>query len=233
MLPLGELAFTGKRFQDVRTALNKAHKTGVTAEWISYPTAPRALTDQIAVISEEWVTGKGMPEMGFTLGGVDEINDRSVRCLLAVDADRVVHAITSWLPIHRDGEVVGWTLDFMRRRDTAITGVMEFLIATAATTFQAEGAELVSLSGAPLAQLDPDTDTAGVQKLLDTMGRTLEPVYGFRSLLAFKAKFQPAYHPLFMLYPEVAALPRIGAAITHAYLPHVTGGQVLRMVLRR
>lgn len=41
------------------------------------------------------------------------------------------------------------------------------------------------------------------------MGRTLEPVYGFRSLLAFKAKFQPRYQPLSMVYPEVAALPRI------------------------
>jgi hypothetical protein len=28
-----------------------------------------------------------------------------------------------------------------------------------------------------------------LQRLLDVSGRTLEPVYGFRSLLAFKAKF--------------------------------------------
>jgi len=46
------------------------------------------------------------------------------------------------------------------------------------------------LSGAPLAK--SDADPAGesvVEKFLDTLGSTLEPVYGFRSLLAFKAKF--------------------------------------------
>ncbi|WP_460864742.1 bifunctional lysylphosphatidylglycerol flippase/synthetase MprF [Rhodococcus aerolatus] len=230
VLPLGDLAFTGKRFQDVRTALNKARKTGVTAEWVCYPDAPRTVTDQVTAMSEEWVAGKGMPEMAFTLGGIDELDDPAVRCLLAVDSDRTVHAITSWLPIHRGGAVIGWTLDFMRRRDTAIPGVMEFLIGTAALAFQAEGAEVVSLSGAPLAQLDPTSDSTGVQKLLDTMGRTLEPVYGFRSLLAFKAKFQPRYHPLYMIYPEVAALPRIGAALTHAYLPRLTAAQVFGML---
>ena len=74
-------------------------------------------------ISEEWVADKGLPEMGFTLGGLDELADDEVRCLIAVDADRTVHGVTSWLPVHRDGEVVGWTLDFMRRRDDGFRGV--------------------------------------------------------------------------------------------------------------
>ena len=34
---------------------------------------------------------------------------------------------------------------------------------------------------------------AYVLRLLDVLGRTLEPVYGFRSLLAFKSKFQPSH----------------------------------------
>lgn len=232
VLPLGELAFTGKRFQDVRTALNKAGKAGVVAQWVSYPTADRSLTDQVEAISEEWVSDKGMPEMGFTLGGLDEVDDPAVRCVLAVDADGLVHGITSWLPVHRDGAVVGWTLDFMRRRSTGFKGVMEFLIGSAALTFQAEGCEFVSLSGAPLAQVDGDTRSDGVQRVLELLGRTLEPVYGFRSLLAFKAKFQPTYRPLHMAYPEVAALPKIGNAVTRAYLPDLTLRQAARLMTK-
>jgi phosphatidylglycerol lysyltransferase len=34
--------------------------------------------------------------------------------------------------------------------------------------------------------------------VLDLAGHALEPVYGFRSLLAFTAKFQPRYEPLFL-----------------------------------
>jgi phosphatidylglycerol lysyltransferase len=232
VLPLPELRFTGKKWQDVRTALNRADKAGITAEWVRYAEAPLALTDQVRAISEEWVADKGLPEMGFTLGGLDELADPEVRCLLAVDADRTVHGVTSWLPVHHDGDVVGWTLDFMRRRETGFRGVMEFLIASAVQRFQAEDALFLSLSGAPLARLDRGEQPAALQRLLDVIGHALEPVYGFRSLLAFKAKFQPEYRPLYLCYPDPAALPAIGLAIARAYLPDLTARQSARLLSR-
>ncbi|NUT35620.1 MAG: DUF2156 domain-containing protein, partial [Hamadaea sp.] len=125
--------------------------------------------------------------------------------------------------------VAGWTLDFMRRRNGGFRGVVEFLIASAALGAQEEGAKFLSLSGAPLARLDRGEDFGALQKLLDYAGKALEPVYGFRSLFAFKAKFQPAYEPLYMAYPDPAALPAIGNAIGRAYLPHMTAGQGLRL----
>jgi phosphatidylglycerol lysyltransferase len=227
VLPLADLRFTGKKWQDVRTALNKAGKAGITAEWTTFASAPLAVVEQIRAISEEWVADKGLPEMGFTLGGLDELADPAVRLLLAVDEERAVHGVTSWLPVHRDGAVVGWTLDFMRRRsdDGAFRGVMEFLIASAALSCQAEDAEFLSLSGAPLARLDRGERPLGLVRLLDAAGRRLEPVYGFRSLLAFKAKFQPEYRPWYLAYPETAALPAIGNALARAYLPDLTTRQ--------
>ncbi|MBB5870898.1 lysylphosphatidylglycerol synthetase-like protein (DUF2156 family) [Allocatelliglobosispora scoriae] len=232
VVPLKDLEFTGKKWQDIRTALNKAAKAGVTAEWFTYAKAPLSITDQIRSISEEWVADKGLPEMGFTLGGLDELSDEHVRCLVAVDADRTVHGVTSWMPVYRDGRPVGWTLDFMRRRSDGFRGVMEFLIASAALGFQKEGAEFLSLSGAPLARLDRGEQPGALQRMLDVAGRTLEPVYGFRSLFNFKAKFQPSYEPMYMTYPDPAALPAIGQAIGKAYLPHVTPGQMFRLTQR-
>jgi lysylphosphatidylglycerol synthetase-like protein (DUF2156 family) len=230
VVPLAELSFTGKKWQDVRTALNKAEKAGITAEWWRYPDAPLGLKDQVRSISEEWVADKGLPEMGFTLGGLEELADNEVRCLIAIDADRTVHGITSWLPVHEDGEIVGWTLDFMRRRANGFRGSMEFLIASAALTLKEEGATFLSLSGAPLARLDRGEQPGGLQRLLDFTGQVLEPVYGFRSLFAFKAKFQPVYRPMFMAYPDSAALPRIANAVSRAYLPDMSARQGLRLV---
>ena len=158
VVKLPGLAFTGRRWQDVRTALNKAARTGVTADLVRFADAPRRVTDQIREISEQWVAEKGLPEMGFTLGGLDELSDDHVRCLVATTPDGTVQAVTSWMPIYEDGVVIGWTLDFVRRRDASSPGVIEFLIATAALRFQAEGAELLSLSGAPLARLDRNGD---------------------------------------------------------------------------
>ncbi|MEO9220355.1 MAG: DUF2156 domain-containing protein, partial [Mycobacteriaceae bacterium] len=226
VLPLGGLAFTGRKFQDIRTALNNARKQGITAEWIRFPTAPLALTEQIVAISEEWVADKGIPEMGFTLGTLSEVDDPEVRCLLAMDATGTVHGITSWLPVHQQGQVVGWTLDFMRRRSDGFKPAMEFLIASAALLCQAEGAEFLSLSGAPLARNSAPSGTvepdSAVQRLLELLGRTLEPIYGFRSLLAFKAKFQPEHTPLYLTYPDAATLPLIGNAVGRAYLPKLS-----------
>lgn len=238
VVALPDLAFTGRKWQDVRTALNKAGKAGITAEWITFGTAPLAITDQIRAISEEWVADKGLPEMGFTLGGLDELDDEHIRCLVAVDADRTVHGVTSWLPAHHDGKLTCWTLDFMRRRESGphvFRGVMEFLIASAALQFREEGVPEMSLSGAPLARLDRGEQPDPLQRLLDVTGRTLEPVYGFRSLLAFKAKFQPSYRPLYMAYPDAAALPAIATAITRAYLPDLDAVSTLRLLrgLRR
>ncbi|KOV80796.1 bifunctional lysylphosphatidylglycerol flippase/synthetase MprF [Nocardia sp. NRRL S-836] len=229
VIELDTLSFTGKKWQDVRTALNKAAKAGITAEWCTFAEAPYAITDQIRSISAEWVADKGLPEMGFTLGGLEELSGEGVRCLVAVDADRTVHGVTSWLPVYADGEVVGWTLDFMRRRSDGFRGSMEFLIASAASSLKEEGARFLSLSGAPLARLDRGEQPRALQRVLDFTGQVLEPVYGFRSLFAFKAKFQPVYRPMFMAYPDSAALPRIANAVSRAYLPHLNARQGVRL----
>ncbi|MEO7079773.1 MAG: DUF2156 domain-containing protein, partial [Rhodococcus sp. (in: high G+C Gram-positive bacteria)] len=199
-----------------------------------------AITDQITAISEEWVADKGMPEMGFTLGGLEEVDDPHVRCLIAVDEHRTVHGITSWMPVYENGEIVGWTLDFMRRRAEGFRPAMEFLIASAALLLEQEGVRFLSLSGAPLAKIDDgrgteiSTDASTfstlLDRLLDVLGRTLEPVYGFRSLLAFKSKFQPRYESMHMTFADPAALPSIGNAVGRAYLPEVSLGQGYRLV---
>jgi len=115
-------------------------------------------------------------------------------------------------------------------------GVIEFLIATAASRFQAEGAELLSLSGAPLARLDRNATHDALERVLDQIGRGLESVSGFRSLLAFKSKFHPEYRPLYLTYPQATALPAIGTAVARSYLPDLdTAATVtlLKRMLRR
>jgi phosphatidylglycerol lysyltransferase len=231
VLPL-PVEFTGRAWQDVRTAVNRARKEGLTAEWCRFRHAPLSIAEQIRTISEEWVADKGLPELGFTLGGLEELADADVRLLIAVDTDRRVHAVTSWLPVYRDGVAIGWTLDFMRRRSTGMPGATEFLVASAARMCQAEGAQFLSLSGAPLARIDRGQPVASLQRMLDTAGRMMEPVYGFRSLMAFKAKFQPRYEPLYLAYADPAALPTIATAIARAYLPHLTPRQLSRLGLK-
>ncbi len=233
LIDLPELALTGKKWQKVRSALNKAEKTGTAFVLGRLSEQPDRILVQVREISEQWVGGeKELPEMGFTLGTVEEVLDDDVRVALAIDTAGTVQAVLSWLPVYRrDGEVRGWTLDVMRKRTgPEANNMIEFLIAKSALAFQEEGAEFASLSGAPLARAEADAGVYGIDRGLDMLGQALEPFYGFRSLHHFKTKFNPRYAPVFMCYRDEADLPRIGLAISRAYLPDATPRQLAALL---
>ncbi len=225
VIALAGLEFTGRSWQDVRTARNRAAKEGITMLALHLRDASPDLLAQVREISAAWVEEKPLPEMGFTLGGMTEALDPQVRTHVAVDAAGRVHGVTSWMPVHRDGRVIGWTLDLMRRRSDGFRPAMEFLIAESAMAFRDEGFESMSLSVAPLARRGQGSRGA-LDRVLDSASRVLEPTYGFRSLLGFKAKFDPTYRPVHLVYASGLDLPLISLAIGRAYLPELTVAQL-------
>jgi lysylphosphatidylglycerol synthetase-like protein (DUF2156 family) len=56
----------------------------------------------------------------------------------------------------------------------------------------------------------------------------LEPLYGFRSLEAFKATFSPRHVALHLVFRDEAALPRISLALTEAHLPDASTADLVR-----
>jgi lysylphosphatidylglycerol synthetase-like protein (DUF2156 family) len=222
LIDLGDLTFRGKAWQDIRTARNRATKEGIEHRLITLADASPSIIAQVREISASWLRDKPMPELHFTLGGINEAMDPRVRVGIAIDSSGVVHGVTSWLPIlGATGHSRGWTLDMMRRRPDGFRPVIDFLIASACLEFQREGATVVSLSGAPLARTG-GSRTGVMPRVLDTLGAALEPCYGFRSLHAYKAKFQPRREPLHLVYRRVSDLPQIGLAILCAYLSKPT-----------
>ncbi|MFJ6079689.1 bifunctional lysylphosphatidylglycerol flippase/synthetase MprF [Pseudarthrobacter sp. NPDC092419] len=252
-LDVRNLEFKGKEWQNVRTAQNRAAKLGIRPVWAPYRELPAGLRARLDEVSEEWAAGKSVPEMGFTLGGVDELDDPAVLCCLAVDPEGAVHGVTSWLPVYDGGRLVSRTLDVMRRGAAAFPGVMEFLIASAVLELRGS-VDTISLSGSPLARrpegaagveapaaaLGPATAGGGqpagdgghesLVRILDVVGKALEPVYGFRSLAAFKSRFKPEYRSLYLYYQDPLHLPAIGRALTRAYLPGLSFGQGARLL---
>ena len=220
----------GKHWADVRSSINRAERQGVRAVWTDWASLPLVTRSQIEAISEEWIADKRLPELGFTLGGVEELRDREVRLMLAVDADDRVQGVTSWLPTWRDDELRGLTLDFMRRRPESMNGVMEFLIAAVIGTAQGMGLEFVSLSVAPLSGVGDQEDDGRLERLLAAIARSLEPVYGFSSLAAYKEKFRPEHRPQVLAHPDAVSLPAITVAVARAHLPDRPLSAMLRAV---
>ena len=230
IVDLEGLAFTGKPWAAVRTAINRAKREGIEFRMVRLAEEPWNVLAQVRAISEQWTGDKGLPEMRFTLGTVDEALDPEAYVGIAVDGEGNLHGVTSWLPVYGAAEpgadghaaseprVVGWTLDLMRRRDGGFPPVMEFLIASSAKWFSEAGYDFVSLSGAPLVRPE-DAEAGPVDQVLQQIGGLIEPLYGFKSLHRFKQKFNPRHESLYLLYRDEGDLPRIGIAITRAYLP--------------
>lgn len=222
-----KVAFTGKKFQDVRTARNRAGKEGIHSRWCSWVELDPHLREGIVNLSEEWVAEKALPEMGFTLGGLDQLKDEGVQLMLALDDDEHVHGVTSWLPVYEEGKLAGYILDFMRRDANGFRPVIEFLIAETIIWANAQQLGWISLSGAPLAH--GSEQTSPLSRLLDRTGQMLEPLYGFRSLAAFKRKFHPQTQAWVMCYRDELALPAIGVAVSKCYLPEMSAGTMVDM----
>lgn len=228
IVDLPGLEFKGKPWGAVRTAINRANREGVTFRMVRLADEPWSVLAQVRAISEQWTGDKGLPEMHFTLGTVEEALDPRVLVGIAVDEEGSLHGVTSWLPVYGPADAVtgeprisGWTLDLMRRRDGGFGPVMEFLIASSAQYFSEKGYDFISLSGAPLVRPD-DAATGPVDQVLAGLGELIEPLYGFKSLHRFKQKFNPRHESLHLIYRDEGDLPRIGIALTRAYLPDAT-----------
>lgn len=216
-----ELAeFKGKKFQNIRTARNHAAKESITGLWTTWKDADPFLRDKIIALSEEWVSDKALPEMGFTLGTIEELKVDETRLLIAVDEDGNVHGVTSWLPHYNEGGVDGLVLDFMRRNPHGFRHAIEFLISEAMLQAKEEGLEWVSLSGTPLAN-SSDEQKGLLDSLLDKVGESMEPLYGFRTLAASKNKFQPQHTTWYLCYRDELTLPAIALAVCASYVPSI------------
>ncbi|WP_300267052.1 bifunctional lysylphosphatidylglycerol flippase/synthetase MprF [Microbacterium sp.] len=222
IVDLAGLTFQGKAWARVRQSFSRAEREGVTFRLTTLGDVTWGTRQQLRAISESWVGDKGLPEMRFTLGTLQEAEDPEVRLALAISPDGDVDGLLSWLPVYGPGgTVTGWTLDLMRRRDGGFAAVMEFLIGSSAKAFSDEGASILSLSGAPLAH-EASASEGAIASILSRLGGMLEPVYGFRSLHQFKKKFNPRYEPIYLLYRDEGDLARIGRGLTHAFLPDAT-----------
>ena len=148
-MSLEALSFTGKKFQDVRTSLNRAEREGIRAQWYTVPERPVGdyRTDQgdrrgLGGGAEPARNGLHPRRAGGTgrpAGAPPGRRGRPGR----------VHGVVSWMPVYREGGIAGWTLDYMRRPDSGFRPAIEFLIASAALSLRRKATLPEPVRGAP------------------------------------------------------------------------------------
>ncbi|HEY3418279.1 MAG TPA: phosphatidylglycerol lysyltransferase domain-containing protein [Armatimonadota bacterium] len=211
LIDLPELRFTGKPWQDVRTALNRLPRDGYSAVWYDLAEDPADWLPALDRISREWLSRQKGGEKGFSMGTWETTlrDAEEGRALVLGDPDGKPAAFLTFVPCYGDS---GWALDLMRRREGVPPGAMEFLLATALETFRDDGASLVSLGLSPMADTlpdKPDESPEALDRVRALIYEHLNHLYSFQGVHCFKRKFQPRWEPRYLIYPSLPALPRV------------------------
>lgn len=218
LLDVPGFSTAGKRRANVRHSVARARRDGV--EVVRYGAATRTSRRdaQLAGLSAAWLTSKGGPELGFTLGrfDLDRLEDQEVFVALVGSGtpDEQVVGFVTWLP-YAGGDAA--VLDLMRRDETGPPGVMETLVVDSLADFAARGRSSASLGGVPLAATSDRDDR--VSQLLGWLYEHGGAVYAAKGLFRFKDKFDPRWEPIYLAYPGAADVPRITVAALRAFLP--------------
>jgi len=224
VLDLPGFSLAGGKRAALRALTHKVTRVGLTVRPYRRDQGPDAAIDeQLEEISEEWLAAKRLGEMGFTLGRFSLEALDGVRVFLCLSAERV-EAFCSWLP-YRAGQAA--VVDLMRKRNDAVSGTMDLLLAESLQALRDEGLQQASLANAPLANVGEPRGPLdrGVALLFEN----LNAFYGYKNLFQFKKKFAPRWEGRYLVYPHGSDLPRIAAAMT---LVHGSGG-FLQLLLKR
>jgi phosphatidylglycerol lysyltransferase len=224
-LSVADFNLKGSKFQNLRTARNKALKEGKRLCWYQPGNGPfdHGLEAQLKLLSDEWLKKKQGTEMTFDLGSFDLQQIRRDGVAAIFNAEGKLEAFATWLK-YRQGR--GRCLDLMRSYPEP-KGIMDFLIVESIDHFRDLGVEEVSLGNAPLANAEQNPGLYGrEEKAVKFLFERFNRYYGYKSLFEFKKKYQPAWQGRYLGFRPSVNLLLAAVALVRVHLP-----QGLRRIL--
>ncbi len=216
-IPLADFSLAGGKFQNLRTARNKAKKEGLTFRWYDAAAGvDHGLEAQLHLLSDAWLNSKSGGEMTFDLGSFSIADIRARGCAVVLLPDGKVECFATWIP-YASG--AGRSLDLMRGRGSP-GGIMDFLILESIDHFKAENVTEISLGSAPLANTETDPgQLSREERRVKLIFDRFDKFYRYKSLFDFKRKYHPAWQGRYLAYPPGTLLARIGLAVAAVHLP--------------
>lgn len=185
---------TLRESSSLREQLRRARAKGVDIEHVR----PEDVAERDAPLRVEldrvirrWQQSKAMPPMEFLVHVAPFEFAAERRLLLARRENRIV-GLAAVVPVYARG---GWFVEDLIRTPDAPNGTTELLVDAAMRDAAALGSGYLTLGLAPLA--------GDVPRLLGLARRYAAPLYDFRGLGAFKAKFRPSeWVPIHLSHPR-------------------------------
>ncbi len=214
IVALKSFNLAGKKNKGLRQAVGRIRKYGYTAEFYD----PSSVDSQIrsGVMSVMTQSRKGEAERGFsmTLGRVFDASDKNLLLTVCKDSTGRVVGFCQWVP---SPEINGYSLDLMRRDlGNHPNGLTDFMIVSTIEHLLEHRYEHLSLNFATMrAVLSGDMDSM-TQRMEKWFLKRMSDSMQIESLWRFNAKFDPIWHPRYVIYDNAEHAPAIALAIARA-----------------
>jgi lysyl-tRNA synthetase class 2 len=207
VIRLSGFSLEGRKMKDMRHAVTKVKKMGLTIEFMFNADIPSHLKRELRQISREWRGDK--PETGFSMGLGRLFDSADEDCLLCLAYDWNYRPIgfLHLVPIYSN---IGYSLDIARSRNDAPNGLMEFMIANAAQFLIKLGCQLLSLHFCFFSQhYRHDREEPG-----SSFARFVAKLFNYRlpviSIYNFDKRFLPlTWKKRFIIYERILDFPRV------------------------
>jgi lysyl-tRNA synthetase, class II len=216
IIDVDEFSLAGRPMRNVRQAVGRTVRAGVTTRFIREDELDPVLSRQLLRIHQTWLDHGPGREHGFAMNLDAMALGRHGDALVAVAfaAEGYAVAFQRYLAAGTDGRAPALSLDVMPRDPIAPNGVNERLIADTVEYARRHGYSAVSLNFAAfrttLSRTPPERAWATSEWWLRPLQRTihlLDPLIQVESLYLFNAKFRPGWLPRTVLVRSWFDLP--------------------------
>jgi phosphatidylglycerol lysyltransferase len=200
---LEEFSLSGKRWEDLRQAVNRSAKENLRFE-LREPPFDTALIADVQQVSDTWLADKGGSEKGFSLGRFDAAYLDWGPLALVYHEHRLVAFANVLPPYGRNGTA---SVDLMRHVPDAPRSSMDFLFARVMQWAQECRHERFSLGMAPLSNVGANPYARVNERLAALAFRYGNSRYNYQGIRRYKEKFRPDWTGSYLAYPRGVWVP--------------------------
>jgi phosphatidylglycerol lysyltransferase len=204
VVPLDGFSLHGASRAALRHAHSRAAREGLRFEMVSLAEHPDWM-DELRQVSDAWMGDKHTREKGFSLGFFEPEYLRRFPCAIVWQDNRIVAFANVWISAGQQE----LSVDLMRYRPGSSKGLMDFLFAELMLWGAREGYRTFSMGMAPLSGLEDHPLAPLWHRMGTLLFRHGEHFYNFKGLRAYKAKFDPEWHPKYLVAPGGLGLPTV------------------------
>jgi phosphatidylglycerol lysyltransferase len=224
IVDLSKFTLDGSENKTLRNSYNKMVRNGYRYDVVQPPYSPRMLRE-LDLISNEWLSSRGVTEMRFSLGWFDEAYLNTCPILLVRDREGFIEAFANIVPEFQKNEAV---VDLMRHRSQVDSGLMDFLFVSLLTWAKEQNFSSFNLGLSALSGVGEHSDDPVIERALHYIYQNVNRFYNFRGLHAFKEKFHPTWSPRYLIFPGPSNLPAVSISILNANLGRSLLGNFIR-----